>query len=128
MKIKEKTLILWKTKRRMQSKSLKTKYNAGNNVNKILIQKSWLKDRNFSKAPRRFKIVKLHENCFKKVAYKIKTLFVWFLHLESQIPVSLKLGDFIFRLSYLLHSFEPNWWFSFKNYGKQYVIPKHNVS
>lgn len=76
MKIKEKTLILWKTKRRMQSKSLKTKYNAGNNVNKILIQKSWLKDRNFSKAPRRFKIVKLHENCFKKVAYKIKTLFV----------------------------------------------------
>ena len=47
MKIKEKTLILWKTERRMQSKSLKTKYNTGNNVNKILIQKSWLKRQKF---------------------------------------------------------------------------------
>ena len=58
MKIKEKALILWKMKRRMRSKSLKTKRNTGNKVNKILIQKSWLEDRSFSKAPRRFKIVK----------------------------------------------------------------------
>ena len=60
----------------MEDEKKNAKYNTGNNVNKILIQKSWLKDRSFSKAPRRFKIVKLDENCFRKVAYKIKTLFV----------------------------------------------------